>query len=98
MIPAICSAPQVTADSTVSLLTRIFWSTSTTTSELWMVPPLGLIFQVAPSRIVEERWIAGQRGNRRQVQPRHRHQVADILIFLEAEPDQLLRPVGVGRG
>src|SRR5260370_41738867 len=52
MIPAICSAPHVTADSTESLLIRIFCSTSTTTSELWMVAPLGLIFQVAPSWIV----------------------------------------------
>src|SRR5713226_10717752 len=52
MILAICSAPHVTADSTESLLIKTFCSTSTTTSELWMVPPLGLIFQVGPSWIV----------------------------------------------
>src|SRR6266849_8623110 len=52
MIPAICSAPHVTADSTESLLIRIFCNTSTTTSELWMVQPLGVICQVGPSLIV----------------------------------------------
>src|SRR5216684_2341588 len=52
MTLAICSAPHVTDALTGSLLIRIFCSTSTTTSELVMVPPLGLIFQVGPSRRV----------------------------------------------